>query len=50
MVVFCFQQLSMVVVITGFFFSFLFHWGTVEPLSSTTDVGKEAAQGQLRFV
>lgn len=42
-----FTQLSMVVVITGFFFSFLFHWGTVEPLSSTTDVGKEAAQESL---
>ena len=38
----------MIVVVTGFFFSFLFHWGTVEPTSSATEV-KEAEQGKVYF-
>lgn len=34
-------------VVTGFLFSFLFHWGTVEPVSSATDAKEAAEQGEL---
>lgn len=39
-----FTHLSIIVVGTGFFFSFLFHWGTVEPVSSTTDEDRVASE------
>ena len=42
----CFQQLSLIVVGTGFLFSFAFHWGTVEPVSPSTGTRrKEQEQG-----
>ena len=44
--VYCFQQLSLIVVGTGFLFSFVFHWGTVEPVSSAGTGRKEHEQGK----
>lgn len=43
----CFQQLSLIVVGTGFLFSFVFHWGTVEPASSVGTRREEQEQGKL---
>lgn len=43
----CFQQLSLIVVGTGFLFSFVFHWGTVEPASSAGTRREEQEQGKL---
>ena len=43
----CFEKLSLIVVGTGFLFSFVFHWGTVEPVSSAGTRRKEQEQGQL---
>ena len=40
-----FQKLSLIVVGTGFLFSFVFHWGTVEPVSSAGSRRKEQEQG-----
>lgn len=39
-----FTQLSLIVVGTGFLFSFAFHWGTVEPVSSAGTRRKEQEQ------
>ncbi|PFX34316.1 Major facilitator superfamily domain-containing protein 12 [Stylophora pistillata] len=42
-----FTQLSLIVVAIGFMFSFVFHWGTIEPASSTTCKREELTQEPL---
>lgn len=42
-----FTQLSLIVVAIGFVFSFVFHWGTIEPASSTTCKREELTQEPL---
>lgn len=42
-----FTQLSLIVVAIGFLFSIVFHWGTIEPATSTTGERKELTEEPL---